>query len=136
MAAELNTIEVVAGVIRNEAGEVLATRCPLHKHNGGWEFPGGKIEPGEQPQAAVVRELQEELNVRVQVGSLLHTIEWDYPTFHLRMFCYACTLAGGELALREHTESRWLNRDSLHSVDWLPADVDLLPVLEHWLTEQ
>ncbi len=136
MAAELNTIEVVAGVIRNEAGEVLATRCPLHKHNGGWEFPGGKIEPGEQPQAAVVRELQEELNVRVQVGSLLHTIEWDYPTFHLRMFCYACTLAGGELALREHTESRWLNRESLHSVDWLPADVDLLPVLEHWLTEQ
>ena len=136
MAAELNTIEVVAGVIRNEAGEVLATRCPLHKHNGGWEFPGGKIEPGEQPQAAVVRELQEELNVRVQVGSLLHTIEWDYPTFHLRMFCYACTLVGGELALREHTESRWLNRESLHSVDWLPADVDLLPVLEHWLTEQ
>lgn len=136
MAAELNTIEVVAGVIRNEAGEVLATRCPLHKHNGGWEFPGGKIEPGEQPQAAVVRELQEELNVRVQVGSLLHTIEWDYPTFHLRMFCYACTLAGGELALREHTESRWLNRESLHSVDWLPADVDLLPVLEQWLTEQ
>ena len=136
MAAELNTIEVVAGVIRNEAGEVLATRCPLHEHNGGWEFPGGKIEPGEQPQAAVVRELQEELNVRVQVGSLLHTIEWDYPTFHLRMFCYACTLAGGELALREHTESRWLNRESLHSVDWLPADVDLLPVLEQWLTEQ
>ncbi len=136
MAAELKTIEVVAGVIRNEAGEVLATRCPLHKHNGGWEFPGGKIEPGELPQAAVVRELQEELNVRVQVGSLLHTIEWDYPTFHLRMFCYACTLAGGELSLREHTESRWLNRDSLHSVDWLPADVDLLPVLEHWLTEQ
>lgn len=136
MAAELKTIEVVAGVIRNEAGEVLATRCPLHKHNGGWEFPGGKIEPGEQPQAAVVRELQEELNIRVQVGSLLHTIEWDYPTFHLRMFCYACTLVGGELSLREHTESRWLNRDSLHSVDWLPADVDLLPVLEHWLTEQ
>ena len=120
-------------------GRVLAARRPesdCEYKSLKWEFPGGKIEPGEQPQAAVVRELQEELNIRVQVGSLLHTIEWDYPTFHLRMFCYACTLVGGELSLREHTESRWLNRDSLHSVDWLPADVDLLPVLEHWLTEQ
>ena len=136
MAEVLKTIEVVAGVIRNEAGEVLATRCPQHKHNGGWEFPGGKIEPGEQPQAAVVRELQEELNVCVHVGHLLHTIEWDYPTFHLRMYCYACTLVGGELSLREHSESRWLNAASLRSVEWLPADIGLLPVLEKWLAEK
>lgn len=135
MAAPLKTIEVVAGIIRNADGKVLATRCPQHKHNGGWEFPGGKIEPGEQPEATVVRELQEELNLTVNVGPLLYTVEWDYPTFHLRMFCYACTLVGGALTLREHTESRWLDAAALHTVEWLPADVALLPVLEKWLSE-
>ena len=123
------TIEVVAAVVYNAEGKVLATQCAPHKHNGGWEFPGGKIEPGEAPQAAVERELREELNVQVRVGELLHTVEWDYPAFHLRMHCYACSIQSGALQLKEHTAYRWLGKNDLDSVEWLPADVDVLPYL-------
>jgi len=129
------TIEVVAAVIGNCAGAVLATKCPPHKHGGGWEFPGGKIEPGEVPQDAVVREIREELGVEVSVGALLHTIEWDYPDFHLRMLCYTCTIEQGELLLREHTAYCWLTKDKLYELDWLPADVDALPAVAAWLAE-
>ncbi|MBR5331564.1 MAG: (deoxy)nucleoside triphosphate pyrophosphohydrolase [Akkermansia sp.] len=122
-------VEVVAALILNEAGQVLAVKCPERKHGGGWEFPGGKIEPGETPQAAVVREIAEELGLQVQVGDLLHTVEWDYPAFHLSMQCFLCRIAGGELQLHEHTEARWLGAAALHSVPWLPADVDILPHL-------
>ncbi len=122
-------VEVVAALILNEAGEVLAVKCPVHKHGGGWEFPGGKIEPGEAPQAAVAREIAEELGLQVQVGDLLHTVEWDYPAFHLSMRCYLCRIKGGKMQLHEHTEARWLNAAALHSVPWLPADVDILPHL-------
>lgn len=125
----LRIVEVVAAVIYDDEGRVLATRCAPHKHNGGWEFPGGKIEHGESPEAAVVREISEELNVRVRVGKLLHTVEWDYPTFHLRMYCYACSMQNGTLQLREHTAYRWLGAADINSVDWLPADVDVLPHL-------
>ncbi len=127
MSEERKTIEVVAAVIRREDGCVLATRCPQHKHNGGWEFPGGKIEPGESARTAVEREIAEELGLRIQAGALLHTVEWDYPAFHLRMHCYECCIQGGELRLREHTDSRWLSAATLRSVEWLPADVELLP---------
>lgn len=126
---ELKTVEVVAAVIYDDEGRVLATQCAPHKHNGGWEFPGGKIEPGEDARDAVAREIQEELNVQVKVGQLIHTIEWAYPTFHLRMYCYACRILGGELQLREHVACRWLSKETLDTVNWLPADVDLLPHL-------
>ena len=127
MTEQRKTVEVVAAVIYDAEGRVLATQCPPHKHNGGWEFPGGKIEPAESPQDAVVRELREELSLTVQVGELLHTVEWDYPAFHLRMHCFACTIAAGEVQLKEHTDYRWLTPATLHSVPWLPADVDVLP---------
>ncbi len=127
ICGEKKTIEVVAAIIFDAAERVLATQCPPHKHHGGWEFPGGKIEPAESPQDAVVREIHEELGITVSVGQLLHTVEWDYPTFHLRMFCYACRMVQGTLQLREHTAYRWLTADTLRSVDWLPADVEVLP---------
>lgn len=127
--SEPRVVEVVAALILNEAGQVLAVKCPERKHGGGWEFPGGKIEPDEAPQAAVAREISEELGLNVQVGDLLHTVEWDYPAFHLSMQCYLCRITGGGLQLHEHTEARWLDAASLHSVAWLPADVDILPHL-------
>lgn len=126
---ELKIVEVVAAVIYDSEGRVLATQCAPHKHNGGWEFPGGKIEPGEDARDAVVREIYEELSVQVEVGKLLHTVEWDYPAFHLRMFCYACRILSGEPQLKEHVDCRWLSKESINTVDWLPADVDLLPHL-------
>lgn len=129
MTPDRRVVQVVAALILNDAGQVLAVKCADHKHGGGWEFPGGKIEPGEAPKAAVAREIAEELNLHVTVGDLLHTVEWDYPAFHLSMQCFVCRIAGGELQLREHTEARWLNAASLHSVPWLPADVDILPHL-------
>ena len=135
MLEQRKTIEVVAAVIGDGAGHVLATQCPPHKHGGGWEFPGGKIEPGEAPQAAVVREIREELGLSISVGELLHTIEWDYPAFHLRMFCYACKIEQGSIQLREHTAFCWLSAENLHSIPWLPADVDALPAVAAWLSE-
>lgn len=129
MAEQLKTVEVVAGLVMAD-GRVLATQCAPHKHGGGWEFPGGKLEPGEQPQEAVVRELAEELDVCVEAGELLCTVEWDYPTFHLRMYCLECRLVSGTIRLREHADARWLSADELHSVDWLPADVEVLAALE------
>lgn len=126
-------LEVVAALIFDDSGRVLATQCAPHKHGGGWEFPGGKIEPGESQQEAVVREIREELALEVAVGPLLHTVNWHYPSFHLRMHCYACTLLGGELTLREHADARWLAADALDTVPWLPADVDVLPALAAYM---
>ena len=133
MIESRKVIEVVAAIILDAAGQVLAVKCPEHKHGGGWEFPGGKIEPGETPQEAATREIQEELGVQIEVGRLVHTVEWDYPAFHLSMQCFAARIRGGTLQLREHTDSRWLNAATLHTVDWLPADVDLLPHVERLL---
>ena len=124
----LRAVEVVAAVILDEGNRrVLAFKCADHKHNGGWEFPGGKIEPGETPRQALRREIAEETGVQVSVGELLHTVEFDYPAFHLRMYCYTCRIERGTLQLREHTATRWLDTATLRSVDWLPADVVLLP---------
>ena len=128
-AQKKKVVEVVAAVVYDGEGRVLATQCAPHKHGGGWEFPGGKIEPGEAARDAVVREMREELNVTVQVGELLHTVEWNYPSFHLRMFCYACCIRSGTLQLREHMAYRWLTRAELYDVEWLPADVDALPAV-------
>ena len=125
----LRTVNVVAALILNDEKRVLAVKCADSRFDGGWEFPGGKIEPGESPQAALAREIAEELEVQISVKQLVYTVEMDYPAFHLQMQCFACRLLSGTLQLHEHTDSRWLAADELDSVRWLPADVDVLPHL-------
>lgn len=132
---ERKVLDVVAALIFDEEGRVLATQCAPHKHGGGWEFPGGKIEPGEAAESAVVREIAEELSLKVEVGQLLHTVNWHYPAFNLRMHCYVCTLLGGELTLQEHVAVRWLTENELYLLEWLPADVDVLPWLARYMKE-
>lgn len=133
MMKQLRTVEVVAALVVDSKGRVLATRCAPHRHGGAWEFPGGKLEQAETLEAALQRELEEELSVQVQVGDLLQTVEWDYPSFHLRMHCLICSLTSAGFRLHEHVAARWLSADELHSVDWLPADVEVLPALEKYL---
>ena len=128
----MKTLNVVAAIIHKD-GKILATKRGYGEFINQWEFPGGKIEPGETPKEAATREIQEELGVQIEVGRLVHTVEWDYPAFHLSMRCFAARIRGGTLQLREHTDSRWLNAATLHTVDWLPADVDLLPHVERLL---
>ena len=119
------TIQVVAAIIiRN--GEVFATQRGYGEWKGWWEFPGGKIEPGECPQEALRREIKEELDADIAVGELLDTVEWDYTNFHLTMHCYVCSLESESLNLNEHSDSAWLTKETLDSVKWLPADLVLL----------
>ena len=122
----MKTINVVAAVIMKE-GKVFATQRGYGEFKDGWEFPGGKVESGESPEEALRREIREELEVEVNVGDLIDTIEYDYPAFHLSMKCYACTIAGGSPHLLEHEAARWLSADQLDSVAWLPADITLIP---------
>lgn len=122
----MRTINVVAAVIMKE-GKVFATQRGYGEFKDGWEFPGGKVEAGESPEEALRREIREELEVEVNVGDLIDTIEYDYPAFHLSMKCYACTIAGGSPHLLEHEAARWLSADQLDSVAWLPADITLIP---------
>lgn len=122
----MKTINVVAAVIMKE-GKVFATQRGYGEFKDGWEFPGGKVEAGESPEEALRREIREELEVEVNVGDLIDTIEYDYPAFHLSMKCYACTIAGGSPHLLEHEAVRWLSADQLDSVAWLPADITLIP---------
>lgn len=125
----MKTIEVVAGVI-TDGGRFLATQRGYGDYKDGWEFPGGKVEPGESPEGALVRELKEELAVEVNVGEQICTVEYDYPKFHLTMHCFFCTLpAGCRPTLLEHEAARWLDRESLGSVNWLPADVEVVKLL-------
>lgn len=125
----MKTINVVAAVIMKE-GKVFATQRGYGELKDGWEFPGGKVEAGESPEEALRREIREELEVEVNVGDLIDTIEYDYPAFHLSMKCYACTIAGGSPHLLEHEAARWLSADQLDSVAWLPADITLIPKIE------
>ena len=122
----MKTIRVVAAVIKalNKDGEqiIFATQRGYGEFKDGWEFPGGKIEPGETPQAAIKREIMEELDTEIAVGSLIDTIEYDYPEFHLSMDCFWCEIVNGDLVLKEHEAARWLTRKQLDDVDWLPAD--------------
>lgn len=122
----MKTINVVAAVIMKE-GKVFATQRGYGEFKDGWEFPGGKVEAGESPEEALCREIREELEVEVNVGDLIDTIEYDYPAFHLSMKCYVCTIAGGSPHLLEHEAARWLSADQLDSVAWLPADITLIP---------
>lgn len=121
----MKTIEVVAAVIMRDK-QVLATQRGYGDLQGRWEFPGGKIEPGEVHKVALSREIQEELDVQIAVGDFLTTVEYDYPNFHLIMHAYQCELLG-EFHLQEHSAARWLNLETLYDVDWLEAD---LPIVE------
>lgn len=118
-------ITVAAAIIRN-GNEIFATQRGHGEFRDGWEFPGGKVEPGETPAQALVREIREELDTEIEVGELADTVEYDYLQFHLTMYCFWCTVKAGDLVLREHKAAKWLTRETLDSVDWLPADVDLI----------
>ena len=129
----LKYVRVVAAVIRseNENGEpiIFATQRGYGEYKDGWEFPGGKIEEGETPENALVREIKEELDAEIVVEDLIDTIEYDYPTFHLSMDCFFCKLLSGNLVLKEHEAAKWLTKEQLDSVDWLPADIMLIDKL-------
>ena len=132
----MKTIEVAAAVIFGE-GRVFATQRGYGEYKDGWEFPGGKLKPGETPEEALAREIREELDTEIDVGPLIGTVACDYPGFRLRMHCYRCRVVSGRLELREHEAARWLGREELDSVGWLPADRMILPaVLESWPQEK
>ena len=126
----MKTIRVVAAVIKavDEDGNpiIFATQRGYGPLKGGWEFPGGKIEEGETPQQALKREIMEELDTEIKVGDFIHTIEYDYPTFHLSMDCFWCKIVKGDLVLKEHEAAKWVTLDRLDEVDWLPADITLI----------
>lgn len=128
----MKTIRVVAAVIR-EQDRIFATARGYGDYQGGWEFPGGKIESGETPQEALVREIREELDTEVQVGDLIDTIEYDYPAFHLSMDCFWCTIRDGHLTLKEAEAAKWLTAETIDSVDWLPADQGLIDKIREQL---
>lgn len=121
----MKTIRVVAAVIK-DGDRILATARGYGDFKGGWEFPGGKIEPGETPQEALAREIKEELDTEISVGDLIDTVEYDYPKFHLSMDCFWCSIISGNLVLKEAEDAKWLTRDTIDSVAWLPADKGLV----------
>lgn len=125
----MKIIRVVAAVIQrkhNGSKQIFATQRGYGEFEGGWEFPGGKIEVGETPQKALIREIKEELDADIVVGDLIDTIEFDYPDFHLSMDCFWCELQSEHVVLNEHEDAKWLSKAQLDSVDWLPADVTLV----------
>ena len=132
----MKTIKVVAAVICDSlenTTKIFATARGYGEFKGKWEFPGGKVEPGETPQQALVREIQEELAVKIEVGELIDTIEYDYPAFHLSMDCFWCNIVDGEIILKEAEAAKWLHKDELYSVNWLPADIALIKKIQNSL---
>ncbi|WP_036611857.1 (deoxy)nucleoside triphosphate pyrophosphohydrolase [Oribacterium sp. P6A1] len=121
----MKIVRVVAAVIVSE-GKVFATQRGYGEFKDGWEFPGGKIETGETPEAALAREIKEELDTEINVEDFIETIEYDYPTFHLSMDCFLCSIKKGKLTLKEHEAAKWLDLQTIDSVEWLPADVTLI----------
>lgn len=124
----MKTINVVAAIIcKNDL--IFATQRGYGEFKGQWEFPGGKVEEGEAPEDAIIREIHEELNTEIAIDEYLHTVEYDYPVFHLLMRCYLCHVVEGDLVLMEHEAAKWLTKDNLYSVNWLPADRELIPII-------
>lgn len=123
---------MVAAVI-HDGGRILATQRGYGEFKDKWEFPGGKMEAGESREEALRREIREELDTEINIGKLLCTVEYDYPAFHLTMHCYLCSVVSGTLVLKEHESARWLSADGLESVDWLPADLQILPLIKECL---
>ena len=128
----MKTIRVVAAIILDD-DKVFATQRGYGEFKDGWEFPGGKIDKGETPEEALVREIKEELDTEIEVINLLDTIEYDYPNFHLSMDCFICKIRSGTLVLKEHEAAKWLTKEELYSVDWLPADLGLIPKTKIYL---
>ena len=129
METDKKIVNVVAAVICdniNTPKKIFATQRGYGEFKGGWEFPGGKVEEGETPQEALKREIMEELDTKVKIGNLIDTIEYDYPNFHLLMDCFWCEIVSGELKLKEHENAKWLTKEHLDEVEWLPADVILI----------
>ena len=127
----MKTVKVVAAIIIHNK-QIFVTQRGYGEFKDGWEFPGGKIEPGETPQEALAREIKEELDIEIEVGDYLETVEYDYPSFHLAMDCLFCTINSGKLVLKEHEAAKWLTKD-LDSVDWLPADKGLIESIKKYL---
>ncbi len=131
----MKTVRVAAAIIIQD-DKVFATQRGYGAFKDGWEFPGGKIEDGETPREALVREIKEELDTEIEVTDFLETVEYDYPDFHLSMDCFFCTIRSGELVLKEHEAARWLTAETLDSVEWLPADLGLVADIKKYLTDQ
>lgn len=134
----MKTVRVAAAIIVHN-NKIFSTQRGYGEFKDGWEFPGGKIEAGETPREALVREIREELETEIEVGELFDTVEYDYPDFHLSMDCYFCTIKSGSLVLKEHEAAGWLTRETLSSVEWLPADLGLIEKLKDsclWEGEQ
>ena len=125
----MKTIQVVAAIM-TDGNRIFATQRGYGPYKDGWEFPGGKIEPGETPENALEREIREELNVSVEVGSELTHVEYDYPEFHLSMGCYLCSIRSGRITLNEHESAKWLTISELDTVSWLPADRGVVSILK------
>lgn len=128
----MKTIKVVAAIIIDN-GKVFATQRGYGEFKDGWEFPGGKIEEGETAREAIVREIREELDTEIQVEELLDTVEYDYPKFHLSMDCFICIVKSGDLVLKEHEAAKWLTKETLGSVEWLPADEGLMEKIREYI---
>lgn len=128
----MKTVKVVAAIIIHE-NKIFATQRGYGEFKDGWEFPGGKIEPGETPQEALAREIKEELDIEIEVKDFLETVEYDYPEFHLSMDCFFCAIRSGDLVLKEHEAAKWLTVETLDSVDWLPADQGLIEGIREYM---
>lgn len=129
---ERKAIKVVAAIIINNS-KVFATQRGYGEFKDGWEFPGGKVEAGESSEEALVREIREELDTEIEIVEFLETVEHDYPKFHLSMDCFICSIKSGDLVLKEHEDARWLTKETLHSVEWLPADIGLIDSVRKYL---
>ena len=126
----MKSIEVVAAIIHDSEGRIFATQRGYGDYKDGWEFPGGKMEPGESPEEALMREIWEELETKIVIERLVQTVEYDYPAFHLSMHCFLCSIESGSLTLKEHEAARWLKREDLEYVEWLPADLIVVKELQ------
>ncbi len=130
----MKTVRVTAAILR-DGGKILATQRNYGEFKDGWEFPGGKIEPGETPQEALVREIREEFDTEIRVGEEIERVEYDYPSFHLSMDCFWARIVSGELTMHVHKEIKWLTWEELNEVDWLPADLELVEEIRRRLQE-